>query len=128
MKKTAKKPNPNPLSPGNVLLESWASLANESAEVVTSRLAQLPWMWLRSPATAEAETRRMFREKHDAMLETQMVMWHMPAQFWADAIANDFMFKPEQAIQRASKQANQRLMDPSHKRVSANRKRLGNTK
>lgn len=128
MKNAAKKPHPNPLPSANVLLESWTSLANESAEVVTSRIAQLPWMWLRSPATAEAETRRMFSEKQDAMLETQWVLWQMPAQFWADAFANDLMFKPDQAIQSASKKANQRLIGPSHKRVSANRKRLSKTK
>lgn len=70
----------------------------------------------------------MFSEKQDAMLETQWVMWRMPAQFWADAFANDLMLKPDQAIQCASNKAHQRLLGPSHKRVSANRKRLGASK
>jgi len=107
------------------MLQSWAALANESGEVITSRVTTLPWMWWLSPEAAEAETRRMFSEKHDAMLETQWVLWQMPARFWADAIAGNMLFKPEQAIRRASSKANQRLISPSRRRVSANRRRLG---
>ena len=103
---------------------SWQNLANESAQVIATRLIMLPWQWMLQPVDAQQETQRMFSEKHDAMLETQWAMWQAPANFWLDAIRHGLAYKPHEAISQATSEASKRLLMPSTSRVRANRKRL----
>ncbi len=104
--------------------KSWHNLANESAQVIAARLTMLPWQWMMAPDAAHAETNRMFSEKHEAMLETQWLMWQAPMQFWLDAMTLGLTNTPDRAFSRAASKASNRLIQPSSRRVRANRKRL----
>ncbi len=113
---------PNLLSP--TAGGPWHALANDSASVITTRLAQLPWQWLYAPQDAHSETQLMFSEKQAAWLETQWVIAQTPWLFWMDAWAGGLILNPKGAIQHASSKAQRRLSGPMHKRVRANRRRL----
>ena len=102
----------------------WQALANDSAAVIVSRLAQLPWQWCYAPGQAHDETRLMFTEKQAAWLETQWAIAQMPWHFWMDAWGGDLILNPRKAMQRASARAQRRLSSPMHKRVRANQRRL----
>ena len=113
--------------PSNVqtrIQNSWQKLADDSAQVIATRLALLPWQWIMQPVNAQEETQRMFSEKHDAMLETQWAILQAPVNFWLDAIKHGFAYNPQAAMSEATSEASIRLLEPSTSRVRANRKRL----
>ncbi len=100
-------------------------LASDSATVIGARLARLPWQWALSPVEADRETRLMVSEKSEAAVETWMAICQSPWHFWADALAATMSGAPQKALSEATRRAGKRIIAPAHRRVQANRRRLG---
>ena len=94
------------------------------ATVMTMRLTSLPMMWMFNPLKAEKETRKMFSEKEDALLEMQKQLMQAPALFWYDMWTGMLSGDNDAGWQRAQRKAENRLTRPYTSRVSANRRRL----
>tara|TARA_R110001592_G_scaffold155488_1_gene385413 strand:- start:40 stop:396 length:357 start_codon:yes stop_codon:yes gene_type:complete len=99
-------------------------LNNNANQVIAARLALLPWQWLMDPEEARRETNRMFSEKHDALLETQMALAMLPMTLWTDFWRTGGLLTPVQAMNRAASTATRTILKPMQSRVSANLKRL----
>ena len=107
------------------LFAPWNALSDDAGAVVAMRLTLLPWLWAFDPARAERETRQMIDEKGDAWQETQLAMWQAPWRFWLDIATAGPFGLTQRGFDAATRRASARLAQPAHRRVRANRKRLG---
>ena len=103
-------------------------LSDSAAQVIFMRLAFLPLQWMTDPVGAEKETKKMFSEKHDALIETQIALATLPIAIWTDFLSTGMFSTPKQVFNRASTVATRELFKPAQSRVSGNVKRLGNRK
>lgn len=109
----------------SAVLEPWARLAWTASDVMSLRLATLPYLWLNDPITASIETQRMFIEKQEAWQETVIALSLTPWHIWYDTINALWNSTLPVALATASANSSRRLARPSRRRVRANLQRLG---